>query len=209
MGWGGSVQTMINTLKANKALLKRRKKLFEREPQYGKIKRRYTKASEALRNAELPNEEVLSQIRQKLKKDRKREVLIKSLSAFLVTFFTLVLCYSFYRNLTYKQELKHTQSLKTQQDRRLRAYRENMQIGKNQMQNHDYFFAVGSFSQALRSLPNDSLAEYQLAYAYCMLCKTKSKGCDKANEVVDDLIVKHPDANQYHLLKSNYLQKDN
>lgn len=209
MGWGGSVQTMLNTLKANKELLHKRKKYFGREPRFGKIRKRYEKASKALINKEKPSEYVLDQIREKLRKDRKRAILTTVVISIITTTAILILVFAFYKNYTFKMELEKLQSEEIKQIQNLRAYNKEMQLGQNQIENGDFFFAAGSFERALAKIPNDSSAQYQLAYSYCLLCAKKEKGCHKANDLIEDLIEEHPRSIQYEMLKSNYLTPKN
>lgn len=206
MGWGGSVQTMINTLKANNDLLAKRKILFERDKTFGSTRKRYTKASAGILKGPTATPADLRKIRDRVVKQRKREVLTTAMITLFVVVIVSTGVHILYGNYVSQNLNERKQNQVNQEVQQPQEYKANMEEGLQKMEAKNYFFAVGNFSEALNKVPNDSLAEYQLAYAYCLLCKIEQKGCDRANRLVERFSHKYPRNPYYELLKANYLQ---
>ncbi len=207
MGWGGSAQAMIHTLRANKDLLSKRKILFKRDRTFGEIKKRYTKASAGILKSPSPSQADLKKIRERIVKQRKKQIIITVLATIISTVVVTVGIHLIYKNLV-SQNLQKWEAKDVYYKRQqAEEYKINIKEGLEKMEAGNYFIAIGNFSEALDNAPNDSLAEYQLAYAYCLLCKIEKKGCSRAFRLVEELSLKHPKNLHYLLLEVNYLQR--
>ncbi len=207
MGWGGSVQAMIHTLRANKDLLRKRKVLFERDRTYGQVKKRYIKASAGIIKGPSASQSDLKKIRERIARQRKKEIIITAFTTIITITIVVIGVHLLYKN-TVSQNLQKWKGKEVDLKRqRAKEYKTNIEEGLKKMEAGNYFFAIGNFSEALNNIPNDSLAEYQRAYAYCLLCKTEKKGCERANELVNTLCLKYPESLTYDILKSNFLKK--
>ncbi|AEV33946.1 hypothetical protein Oweho_2991 [Owenweeksia hongkongensis DSM 17368] len=206
MGWGGSAQAMIHTLRANKDLLRKRKILFERDRTFGEIKKRYTKASAGILKAPSPSQSDLKKIRDRIVKQRKKEIIITVIATIISTTIITIGIHLIYTNLVSQNLQKWEEKEVYYKRQQSEEYKTNIKEGLEKMEAGNYFFAIGNFSEALDNAPNDSLAEYHLAYAYCLLCKIEKKGCSRAFRLVEELSLKHPKNLHYPLLEVNYLQ---
>lgn len=205
MAGGGSIQSMLTTLRENKKLLPKRKNIFKNKAEIQRLKDYYKKHPQDLLKDKTTTKEERAKIRQRVLKGRKRDTRIQLITVGIISL--LIVAGSLY--LIDKMEARKAEQEKAQQDLIFKEkeikYNENMAEGRNQMEKEQWFFAAGYFRKALSFIPQDPKAEYNLAKAYSLLCYNKKAACAEACEMIDNLIKKYPESKEYKALKSKYL----
>lgn len=203
---GGSIQNMRNTLKNNSDILRKRIRLFERKTEFQRLKESYRKASGQLADYKTATAEEREFIRQKVLTERKRDfrnrlLLIGILAASATSLLVIT-------SINPTSTNRNVQSPYIEKSMRanIPSYQKSLMEGEEMMEKGQWFFAAGHFENALSVAPTDSVASYKLALAYCELCLNGGSACEKANELVRELIEESSQPEKYKRLKSLYLE---
>lgn len=209
LGGGGSVQNMITTLKSNKKLLNRRNYLFKRNSSYNKsLRQKYYKAYKGIVDERKPSKAEIDAIRQKVIAEQKKEFVIR-ISITSVIFIALIVCVFV---VAKNNQAKYLEAEKIKKEKlaneSVLSYRKSMDNGLKAIQKKQWFFAVGHYENALRFSPNNAEAEYNLVFALCSLCYYENSSCQKANEIISEMIEKNKNPERYLALKEMYLDAE-
>ncbi len=199
MGFGHSVQTMINTLRANKKLLPKRIRYFERGKDFEALKTTYRRHTAKLGGDQKASPEQLALIRQRVLEDLRsdRRKLIWSISGVLV----LLSCLAYFSWPTNTPTSSPTK-LKIEESELEYKFREYMNRGMIQLNQEKWFFAAGNFEEAVSLYPNSSEATYYLCYTYVKLCQENERSCEKAQDLISKALQSFPNHKRIGALKS-------
>ncbi len=202
MAGGGSIQNMLNTLKNNKNLLPKRKSFFKRDLNYFELRKYYQESPLYFSNKKITKEELLL-IRNKIREDRKRSkilVFTTFLSVFVVFSVVLVLLV---QNLDFsvKKFVRNSHSgIPSKSFKNQDLYSDRMSDGINRLNEGKWFLAIGNFQAALADKPNDKEAEYLLSKSYVFYCFEENNSCDKANTLLNEMLIKYPQDTRFQIL---------
>lgn len=182
MGAGGTINSMIISLKNNKELLIRRKTFFDNKHSHEELRRIYSQKIN--RNEKPLTDEERREIREKIRADFKRENRFKIVVVVGCLILIPTLGYVAFSGITLRSELPAVEvSLQEQAS----AYEESIQNGLTNLNKNQPFFAIGHFENALEVKHNDPFAMEQLIISYKMLCTQNEKSCAMANTKIDSL----------------------
>ncbi len=180
LGAGGSIQGMINSLKANKALLKRNTK-FTRKQKYFDYKLEYLKASEGIVELKKASPEQLKQIRRKLfkqRKERRRKFIIGYVISIPIVVLVFFSCYKVISELNQVSPylIKETSAIELakQKTDKFNFY---MTDGESWLKKNKWHNATFQYKRAVELFPNNFNANYKLAIAYSYQCKYEGRNC--------------------------------
>ena len=207
---------MITTLKNNNNLLRKHIPIFKRRSEFRTIRRVYKqRLNSPIERKELTKEE-RAEIRAKALAEIRKENRIRWIKRGVFTILVGFSGYTIYKNSQLKstyhydhyiidtKDLEPSKSLTNNEE-----YNINMSTGIEYLQENKWFFAAGYFEAALRNKPGDKEAEYNLAISYCLLCYNKKKACNKAEQLLSELIKSHPENLRYKTLQHRYLIEKN
>jgi tetratricopeptide (TPR) repeat protein len=185
-GAGGSILAMILSLKANKAILPKRKSYRELRELYDTAhKNRHLKYGKA-------DPEYLKSIRTELIKERKKElakrIIIIILS--LLIGFVLVSIPLFWLNSENVSEmvLFPESTTETLNKEKIHAYKMFINFGDHHFLHHEYTLAVTNYEAALKIFDDDINIKYNFAIILYHSCLDSSLYCHKAIESFSTII---------------------
>ena len=180
MAGEGSIQGMITSLKNNKMILgRRRTTIFGNKKSFSELKAIYAKKH-------TPKEKEISKeyrqaIRNQIIAENKRIAAIKITLFSIVGLLTLFIAIKFIlRTATYDIESETIIDHK-------KGYEVAIELGRRNLKHNESFFAIGYFKQALKHLPNDSIAVRLLVKSYYQLCNGTMEGCEGIKKELDSL----------------------
>jgi hypothetical protein len=180
MGWGGSVQSMITSLRNNKNLLPKRKSLYEKD----KRKNIKYSISDGLNCNIEATEEQLLEIRTRIQKRNKRKRIINTLIISISAMFVL---YFSYLNSS-KEVIIQTTVPETVDDEEV--YLNYIKYGNTWLDDKKWKAAVYNYQKAVDLAPNDYHAQYRLALAYSYYCSNENLKCEEGSLLLNELITK-------------------
>ena len=203
LGGFGSIQGMINALKANRAVLGERIKYFERGSRFSGVRKEYLQAKKGrLFSKELSAVE-LNEIRERVLSQGKKDQRIKLMSFFGIL---LVVAFSVYWNqeslfpASNRNAVAITKMTVEEQERFLYCIKD----GDDWLRKNGWHNAVFQYEEALRLNPGNSAVKKRLAIAYTYHCRNTQGNCDKAKSAIEDLIKSEPSNAKHHELLASY-----
>jgi hypothetical protein len=181
MGWGGSVQAMITSLRNNKNLLPKRKSLYEKD----KRKNINYSISEGLNCDIVATEEQLLEIRTRIQKRNKRKKILNSL---IITISVMVVLYLSYLN-SQKEVLIQSPEIETIINEQ-EVYLNYIKYGDTWVEDKKWKAAIYSYQKAVDLAPDDYYAQYRLALAFSYHCAYEKFNCEEGIQLLNELITK-------------------
>lgn len=190
MGFGGSVQGMITSIKNNRALL-RRKKIFESGNRNEKYKYKYGEVKH-LKFDKTATKAQLEQIRTQAKLEQ-RSKLVKVI-VIVALFFVLVLFGIHLGINEYKRQQMLKEEALLEQEAQIRKldYTLKVEQAEHYFQKNEWLNASIAFREANKLKP--LRLEHQLLLAKSMFynCKQNKVDCFTCIDLVEELLAKHP-----------------
>ena len=191
----GSIKAMIDSLKGNKALL-RKKNPFKKDRSFLNGDRMDFKQSRKKITKAPISKEALAQVRQKTVLERKkhfRQTLLLTVVAMpiivLVVFFAFR-DFSFVFPGSRFDEPKPTPSeLLAQKKDKYLFY---LKDGDNWLQKKKFHNAIFQYRKATELVPSEYGAQYRLALAYSYQCQYLLEGCEEGKKVITNLKTQFP-----------------
>ncbi len=200
MGGEGSMQHMINTLRSNRNLL-RKKSMFKRERSFLSTKKEYYKAAQGKIELKKATKEELILIRQKIIKQRRTEN-IRAWSIILTLVMLVIIIGGYSIDKVEKRRVQSEE--KTQDDylnENINEYSYLIEEGDNWIEKKNWNNAVYRYKQALEIFPKEYEANYRLALAYSYNCQFENKDCEKGMELTNWLLKFFPEERNLFELK--------
>lgn len=201
MGGEGSIQHMINTLRNNKKLL-RKKNFFKKDRTFLHLSFEDFKGTSAKPNLKNATEEELAVLRAKLIKERKKTFRINLIAIISILCFGAVMVFYF----IHKNNINKTQ-LKAQEEEmsfieNYNQYVYYIQEGDKWMEKSHWHNSIYIYEQAVNLLPNEFDANYKLALAYAKSCKNENKNCEKAKKSHARLKEQFPNKTPFEVIET-------
>lgn len=191
MSFGGSVFSMIISLKNNANILPKRKTFRDRRKDYN------FRLGEALKYKELPKHELLelkAEIKRKIKKERLRSFFIRLSIIFIILIIAGFLMADRYKQYIKRQAKKEYEMQiileKKQQDQAL--LKESCIVfylnkGDAFFNQKDYFNAIEMYNRAMEYDAEDYRVLLACTKAYIYECVYYQRDCEKASDLLNDL----------------------
>ncbi len=206
MSGSGFMQYMQNSLKSNRALLKRRRKgFFKRDLSYAEIRKYYKESTEKIPQGKGTNSIALREIRERLLKVRRRNIIVQVILFVVVA---SLIAYGAVSLLSDTSSTHRTYEKKREQvsmDLENDPYEKHMSLGELDLDAKEYFMAIGNYKRAMQDKPGDIRAEFGLAKAYSKSCKYRSQFCLEAAAFIQQMEEKYPNQESFTKLKTIYL----
>jgi tetratricopeptide (TPR) repeat protein len=188
-GAGGSILSMIISLKNNNALLSKRKSIREIRKNYRtELDKRKLSYHEA-------DEQFLKELRLELIRQRKKETiaLYVQLSIFLtILFITIAAVLIFVPQYSKSSKLASPERIKQDSMRSAETgFKYMLLYGDYRFRSKDYDQAIHEYQQALHIHPDDYYAQFQLARVYSAICVERDSLCEEALHTFQMLLLKY------------------
>lgn len=201
MGGEGFMLHMINTLRDNRGLL-RRKGMFKRKQTFLTRRKEYYKASQGNFIFKELSKDELKAIRRKVLKQRRKDSIIQwsiflilsSLIFFMVSFFFI--------------EDPKPQETESNKDKHLKDYFFYIQEGDKWIGQRNWDNAIFEYKIAQKHFPKKYEINYRLALAYSYNCKFELKDCKKATALIDKLLVLEPKDTTLLKIKTEWIRME-
>lgn len=192
MGGEGSMLHMINILRSNKSLL-RRKPLFKRERTFLSRKKEYYKATGGKLDLKKATKEELALVRQKVIRQRKVESII-NWSVVLIAMGIVIGLGIYYVKLDEKRQLQMEDTAKDNYlKEHINLYVYLIEEGDNWIEKRHWSNAIYFYKQAVDLFPDDYEANYRLALAYSYHCQYENKNCEAGKKLTERLLKYFPE----------------
>jgi len=200
MGGEGNMQHMINTLRNNRSLL-RKKSMFKRDNSFLSAKKEYYKAAQGKIDLKKATKEELSILRKKIIKQRRTEN-IRVWITILVLAISIIL-FSFYiSNKINKNKIERIeQAEENYLHENFNEYTYLIEEGDKWIEKKNWNNAIYRYGKAVELFPNKFEANYRLALAYSYSCQFENKNCEIGIELTNKLLKYFPDENNLIVLK--------
>ncbi len=187
-GAGGSIQAMIQSLRFNKSQITKRKSFKDIRELYNSA---YKKRNLSYKRAD-PS--YLKAIREEVIKDQKREyikrLIIIGFSLILAFVFVLVFLFSMnissFTSSKYNLEYHSEKFKKEKTD----AFLMFVNYGDNHFSHHEYTLAIQNYESALKISHDNIHVKYKLSTIFYFSCLDSNRYCNKAVNVLTDIISK-------------------
>ncbi|MCB2219739.1 MAG: tetratricopeptide repeat protein [Bacteroidetes bacterium] len=188
-GAGGSILSMIISLKNNNALLSKRKSFRDIRRNY---KTQLDKRKLAYHEAD---EQFLKELRLELIRQRKKETiaLYIQLSVSLILLFIILAGVLIFIPQSSKTPVQVDQEKITRDSIRSSefGFKYMLSYGDYRFRSKDYRQAIHEYRQALNIHPEDFYAQFQLARVYAAVCIEQDSLCDVAIQTLHSLVLKY------------------
>lgn len=186
MSWGGSVAAMIQSLKANKALLGKRYTYFD-------AKKDYLRATKGMKiTYQKATKEELRQVKEKIRKqkktERRRVTIVLCLMAPLIIFGTIKATGLFTKDVTKEKVVIKKEDVK--------KYQYHIKEGDYRISKAEWNNAIFQYSRASEIFPKEYDVQYRLALAYTYKCQHTNEECAKGDSLVHTLLARYPDVEE-------------
>ncbi len=190
MGGEGSMQHMINTLRNNKSML-RRKSMFKKERTFLSTRKEYYRAAKGKVNLKNATKEELLQLRKKIIKRRK----VENIRAWAIVLVILVPAIILGVDLLNKEEKIETNETVNEEYLidNLNEYTYLIEEGDKWIAKKNWNNAIYRYEQAVKLFPEELEANYRLALAYSYSCKYTHKNCEIGNALAGKLLKFFPE----------------
>lgn len=188
MGGEGSIQQMINSLKNNKKLL-RRKSRFEKEKPLTQSKR----ALSSQLKAKKASPELLENIRKDAKRIRKNWLIFYLIVSLLTIVSVFLGRYIYNQHLISEKKAK----IKERKERYLKFKQNQLKVsldrGAYYIEQQDWNAAVNAFVKAYNNNPDNYEIAYKLAHALNLSCIKNDYRCQDYYTFLKMLYKKYPE----------------
>ncbi|NAS30285.1 hypothetical protein GTQ40_04830 [Flavobacteriaceae bacterium R38] len=190
-----SSQGMINSLKANRLLLRKKRK----ERTFLNTKKENYQNAKGIVEPKKASEAVLKIIRKKALRAQKKQHFI---TIIILLILSPIFIFGLYKTIEAIQ--KDIEYAKVIPEKDLKKYLFFINDGDNWLQEKKWHNAIFQYKKALEIFPNEYDANYRLALAYTYRCKYESTNCNEGETLVNTLIKAFPDKINLNELKRNY-----
>jgi len=202
MGGEGSIQHMINSLRNNRNLL-RKKSIFKKERTFLSTKKEYYKAAqEGEVELKKATKEELILLREKIIKQRK----IESIRSWVIVLIVMTPLILLGINASYNTSKEEIQHLETENENYLiehiNDYTYYLEEGDKWIEKKNWNNATYRYEQAVKLFPDEYEANYRLALSYCYSCSYKNKNCEKGRTLTNQLLKSYPEDSKLLELKT-------
>lgn len=197
MAGGGSILAMIQSLKFNKHHLKS-KRMFNKEKSFMGLNTEDIHISHQPLKFKKATEAELAALRSKVKQEEKQQRIYILIGVGMLVFLAVFLVFQYSGHIkkveAYEAEygtLEEQTQLK-EQEKRENAYNFYMDSGDVYLAKRKYHNAYFQYNLAHDIYFDDYYSFYKKTYALCLQCTMEQKDCNKAKELVDDMLVDYP-----------------
>lgn len=203
VGGGGSIQAMQNSLRNNKALL-RRKKLFEKTDSFLGRDKDELKSSYGKFSGKQATPSQIKNIRRKVLEDNKKQERIKiQLWSFVCVVVVLLLVHQYY--FTDKQDQVNYVALTHNAEKLETDYLFYVTDGDKWFKKKNWYNAIYQYKKSLEIYPDNYDAKLKLLKAYTYSCKYKSQNCDTGKLLLEDMLLLLQNDDEKRLIKTERL----
>jgi tetratricopeptide (TPR) repeat protein len=190
MPGGGSILAMIQSLRNNKNLLRKRG-LFNRARSIYDRRKEYYRAGKAKLDFKTVSKKELLIIRKRIIKQRKLDALKNWIIAISIG---LVFGFGTYKSIAYYQKNKSGTEIVKEIDLRekLRNYYFFISDGDLWIKKRHWDNAIFQYKKALELFPDDYSTLYKLALAYNYNCSNENEDCDSGLKLTKRLLIYMP-----------------
>jgi tetratricopeptide (TPR) repeat protein len=200
MGGEGSIQQMINSLKNNKKLL-RRKNRFEKEKSFLSIDKDSYKTKQKTFKSKKAAPELLNKIRKETKRASNKSKLLFGFIALIFLIFMLL----FLSDL-YNSDQKHLiKTLNEKGDDKNNLALSFINKGDGWFKESKWDAAIFYYRKAKKIYPDNFDIEYRIVHTMSLKCKYEFEKCRETKEILDSLIFVHPGNLKLKSLKENLM----
>jgi hypothetical protein len=199
MAGGGSIQGMATILRNNKQLLRKRD-TFRRGFGFGKLRKEYRKYAEGKMESEPISQKELSEIREKIVKQKRKENIISGGILVLVVCLAVAFSFKIYKNLEEYQVKENAVFVEGNTNK----YLFYIEDGDKWLEKGRYHNAIFQYTLAKEIYPGEYDVNYRLALAYGGKCKYERSGCKEGRAIMENLKVKYPDKLEVWKLESYF-----
>lgn len=205
MGGEGSIQSMINTLRNNKALLKPRLKIYQKEHPFGKRKRKIQRAKTKVGLKDKPLSHVeRERIKIAVRSSYRRETLQQLSLTFALLSLMVLGVFKWSQTQTQRRnELKEIR-VRSEMELRSKNYREALLRADELMNAKRWNPAISEYRAALAIRPNSPSLAYKMCLAYCLQCEAEHRYCNLAKEELRLQLQSFPEDEELLGLQQNY-----
>ena len=193
MSFGGSVLGMIQSLKANKALLGKRYTIYDARKDF----------SIAAKGLKISNQkatpEQIRNIKDVIRK-QKRVADIR-LTIALSIIFPLIIFGAYQFSTMLRSDVKHANMVV--KNRSIEKYKFHINDGDKMISEGKWNNAIFQYTRASEIFPNEYDAQYRLALAYTYKCKYTNDACGKSDSLVNRLLEHFPDNEKVQGLRAS------
>ncbi len=192
MGGEGSMQHMINTLRNNKSML-RKKSMFKKERTFLSTRKEYYHAAEGKIDLKKATKEELLLLRKKILKRRKAESIRTWIivSAFLIP---IIMLGVYALNTEKKKKIEDSETAKEKYlIENLNEYTYLIEEGDKWIAKKNWNNAIYRYEQAVKLFPKNFEANYRLALAYSYSCTYNHKNCEIGSALTGKLLKFFPE----------------
>ncbi len=203
-GAGAAAQAMINSIRNNKKLL-RRKRLFTRERSFLNLRKAYYKKAGGALELKKASPAQLAKIREKVLRQRKQE----AMTMWVIGIFIASLGYYFLYELA-KNDQATTEKIRVIEfKKQSEEYLFFIEDGDAWLEKKHWNNAIFQYKKALEIFPAEYDANYRLALAYYNKCLYKNKSCSLGKELTQKLARQYPKKQEVVKLVSLFEEKLN
>lgn len=206
LGGFGSIQGMINSLRENRKLLRRKslfdkaKSMFDGDEEYphGPKGRLFEKKASAAE---------LNAIKAQMSEQKRLERLMTYgiiAAIFLVVFATgYWVVHNVQEGDAYTEKALAKENEATTK-KHLEQYQFYIAEGDKWLRQNHWNNAIFQYKEALEVSPNNLGAKHRLVIAYTYKCKATQENCEEAKNLIDQLIEAKPDKKSLYELRASY-----
>lgn len=199
MGGGGSIQGMAIILRNNKKLLRKRNP-FRRGTGFERLRDEYRNYSSGKVESRPLSKKELLEIRERIKKQNRKENIRLGILAILVLFVILGSTFLLYRSIqaTQEEQNNHILNIKTEK------YLFYIQDGDEWLNKGHFNNALFQYFLAKEIFPNEYDVNYRIALVYGSKCKYEDSSCSKGLRQLKELEVQFPEKNELKKLREYF-----
>ena len=210
MGWGGSVLSMIQTLRNNRKML-RRKTPFKKNYAYFQNREAYLKTPNHELNFKSATPEQIEEVRAKTIQQESKQASIRTavlaIVGTMVLFVFIGLLFYWQQQdilfANYEKQEKEKQEiveLKVQE----KLFAQFIDDGDDWLTQSKWENAVHFYNLALEIFPTNIDAKHRLAIGYVYTCRYDNLNCEEARSLIGTLIETNPANKKFYELRANY-----
>jgi len=197
-GGGGSIQAMINSLRDNKNLIRKRPSFAERRKEY------LTSYSQLKISSKKATKEELMKVKRKIilqrKVARRKSIIVLSVVI------PLIVIAIFYITDTNSSSINRTTTINNQ--KQIKKYNFHIADGDKMIHKKQWNNAIFQYTRAMEVFPKELDAQYRLALAYSYKCKYENESCNTADSLVNRLYNFYPNNKEIKELKEILILKE-
>lgn len=199
-GGAGTILDMIIRDKNNKALL-RKKNPFKRDWNLFSIRKEYFKAAKGKIDLKKASHEEIMLIRAKVLLQRRKDFFRSGIALCIIVPIIVFSTYKFINLMIIEKPGKIIQQAEL--NKLNEDYLFFINDGDHWLNLKHWHNAIFQYKNAIDLFPSDFNANYRLALAYTNSCFYEKENCEKAKNLVDQLIQIHIDKSELHQLRDS------